>query len=198
MARFKIGRPLAVAAIFMSSLLCAQAAFADLTLRASTSSSTRLPPGVMRVDGKGVTRVSAAGAATCAQATPPEAEAALAITNSIRAQRRLPPLATNQKLQRAAEAHACEMARRGVMSHQGASGTGPSARVKRAGYRPRLTAENIAAGRFDLNRVQQEWARSPGHLANILAKGAQHFGIGYAVAADGKTVFWAAIYANGR
>lgn len=197
MRRLNIGRPLAAAAIFMASALWSNGALAELNSRTSTM-SPRLPQGVVRVDGKGVTRVSAAGAATCPKTTPAEAEAALAITNSIRAQRRLSPLSTNQKLQRAAEAHACEMARRGVMSHKDASGTGPSARVKHFGYRPRLTAENIAAGRFDLNRVHQEWARSRGHLANILVKNTQSFGIGYAVGADGKTIFWAAVYANGR
>ncbi len=160
--------------------------------------SVELPPSVIRVNGLSMTRVSAGGGASCVHVTPAEAATALAMTNSVRAKQHLPPLVTHRKLQEAAAKHACEMANRGVMSHRGAAGTGPAARVKQLGYAPRLTAENIAAGRFDLTRVQQEWARSPGHLANILVKQAKHFGVGYAVAADGKTIYWAAVYANGR
>ena len=197
MARLYICRLLAAAAVLWVSLLWSQPALAELNARASTT-SPRLPQGIVRVTSSGVTQVLAGGTATCRTLTPAEARAALDTTNAIRAQRRLTPLAMNQKLQRAAEAHACDMASRGVMTHQGAAGAGPTARVKQNGYRPRLTAENIAAGRFDLQRVQQEWARSPGHLANILIKGATDFGIGYAVGADGKTLFWAAIYANGK
>ena len=68
-------------------------------------------------------------------------------------------------------------------------------RVKGAGYRPAVTAENIAAGPFDLARVLAAWNRSPGHLGNIMLPPVSDFGIGHAVAADGKTIFWAAVYA---
>ncbi|TKW68595.1 MAG: CAP domain-containing protein [Paracoccus denitrificans] len=198
MWQFAIGRVQAAAVLLIVALGFAQPVFAELSSRPSTS-SPRLPSGVVRIEGKGNnTIVSSGGSASCRHVTAAEAAAALSMTNSIRAQRHLSPLSTNSKLQQAAAEHACEMASRGVMSHRGASGSGPAGRVKRIGYRPRLTAENIAAGRFDLNRVQQEWAQSPGHLSNILQKRARHFGIGYAVAADGKTIFWTAVYANGR
>lgn len=197
MTRLTFGRPLAAAAVLLAGLLWSQTVLAELSSPVSTH-TPRLPAGIVRVDGNSITRVLAAGPASCRQTSRAEAQAALALTNSIRAQRRLSPLSTDLKLQRAAQAHACEMAHRGVMSHRGATGTGPAARVKQSGYRPRLTAENIAAGRFDMNRVHREWAHSQGHLANILAKGVQHHGIGYAVSGDGKTIFWAAIYAGGR
>lgn len=189
--------PLAATLIIIAVSIWSQPVSAEMAKRDFTN-SPRLPSGIVRVDGNGDTRVSISGGASCSKTSPEQAAAAVAATNSIRAQRDLPPLSTNAKLQHAAEAHACEMAMRGVMSHRGKSGSGPAARVKGSGYRPRLTAENIAAGRFDLNRVINEWARSPGHLSNMMIKGARHHGIGYAVSGDGKTIFWAALYARGR
>ena len=61
-----------------------------------------------------------------------------------------------------------------------------------------VTAENIAAGHFDLNRVLHEWNVSTGHHANIVIPQMRHMGIGEAVGADGKTRFWAAVYAAPR
>lgn len=165
----------------------------QLTARTSTL-SPRLPKGVVRTDGYGEIMAAAAGQARCVRTTPDAAAAALAATNWARAARGLTPLRTNDRLQRAAEAHACEMAMRGAMTHAGTKTTGPMARAKGQGYAPRLTAENIAAGRFDMGRVLSEWSSSPDHLSNIMIPGTQDFGIGQAVAADGKTTFWAAIY----
>ncbi len=87
------------------------------------------------------------------------------------------------------------MARRGVMAHHGSRTSGPAQRVKARGYRPSVTAENIAAGRFGLDGVLQAWNSSPGHLGNILIPQLRDYGIGHAIAADGKTVFWTAVYA---
>ncbi|WBU61799.1 CAP domain-containing protein [Paracoccus albus] len=193
----KVVPPLAVIFAVSGSIFVSQAAFAELVPRPSTT-SPRLPSGVVRIQGGGETRISPGGAASCVQTTRAEAEAAVTATNAIRAQRRLKPLSTNLKLQRAAEAHACEMAQRGIMSHRGKGGSGPAARVKRNGFRPRITAENIAAGRFDLNRVIHEWASSRYHLSNIMLRRVTEHGIGHAIGADGKTVFWAAVYASGR
>ena len=165
----------------------------QLTARTSTL-SPKLPKGIMRTDGKGEILAAAAGQAHCVPTSPAAAAAALAATNRARAARGLTPLRTNPRLQRAAEAHACEMAMRGAMTLAGTKTTGPMARAKGQGYAPRLTAENIAAGRFDLGRVLSEWNSSPDHLSNIVIPGTQDYGIGQAVAADGKTTFWAAIY----
>ena len=165
----------------------------QLTARTSTL-SPKLPKGIMRTDGKGEILAAAAGQAHCLPTSPAAASVALAATNRARAARGLTPLRTNPHLQRAAEAHACEMAMRGAMTHTGTKTTGPMARAKGQGYAPRLTAENIAAGRFDLGRVLSEWNSSPDHLSNIVIPGTQDYGIGQAVAADGKTTFWAAIY----
>lgn len=145
--------------------------------------------------------VSAAGEAQCLTTSPSEAAQALSQTNAVRRQAGLGPLRTNARLQRAAEEHACDMARRGTMTHVGSTTTGPAARVKAQGYRPQITAENIAAGAsslFDLNGTLAQWSASPGHRANILLPMMQDYGIGEAVSADGKTTFWAAVYSDPR
>ncbi|MBB1490728.1 CAP domain-containing protein [Paracoccus sp. MC1854] len=140
-------------------------------------------------------RASAPGQAQCAPTSPGENAAAAEATSRQRAAGRLPALRPNDKLARAAAQHACDMARRGVMAHGGSRSSGPSQRVKGAGYRPRITAENIAAGPFDLATVLASWNASSGHLGNVMLPQVRDFGIGRAVGSDGRTVFWTAVYA---
>ena len=134
------------------------------------------------------------GAVTCYNTTRQENDAAVRATNATRKQRGLAPLRANDDLALAAARHACDMARRSVMSHRGTKTSGPMQRLKKIGYKPRLAAENIAAGPWGQERVLIEWERSSGHLANILIPQIRHYGIGKAIGADGKTVFWAAVY----
>ena len=162
------------------------------------TSAPRLPSGIVRTDGKGDVTVIAAGQATCLQTSPEQTAAAMAAANQLRAQRGLAPLRNDPRLQKAAEAHACEMARRGLMTHAGTTTRGPSGRIKQLGYAPRITSENIAAGRLNLNQTLREWHSSPAHLSNVVIPGLQHHGIGHAVGADGKSLFWAAVYAAPR
>lgn len=131
---------------------------------------------------------------TCYAASAQENEAAVRATNATRRARGLPALRANGDLALAAARHACDMARRSALSHRGSKTRGPLQRLRLTGYRPGLTAENIGAGPWGLDRVLQEWVRSRGHLANILIPQIRHYGIGKAVAADGRTVFWAAVY----
>lgn len=138
------------------------------------------------------------GAAQCTASTPEDTQAAAAATNAMRAGRGLPPVAPNATLSRVAAAHACDMARRGRMTHIGTTTTGPAQRVKATGYRPTVTAENIAAGPFSRSRVLQEWNASQGHRDNILIPQVREVGIGSAIGPDGKTVFWAAVYSVQR
>ena len=141
------------------------------------------------------TKSRAGVAVTCYKTSRQENEAAVGATNVTRKQRGLAPLRANNDLALAAARHACDMAQRSVMSHRGANTRGPMQRLKKTGYKPRLAAENIAAGpAWGQERVLIEWERSSGHLANILIPQLKHYGIGKAIGADGKTVFWAAVY----
>lgn len=137
----------------------------------------------------------APGQAQCFTTAQAENAAAAQATSRQRSAGNLPPVRANARLAKAAAQHACDMAQRGVMAHQGSRSRGPAQRVKSTGYRPRVTAENIAAGPFDLATVLATWNGSSGHLGNIMLPQVQDFGIGRAVGSDGKTVFWAAVYA---
>ncbi|UXU75040.1 MULTISPECIES: CAP domain-containing protein [unclassified Paracoccus (in: a-proteobacteria)] len=144
------------------------------------------------------TAAAQVGQVRCVQ---PDAQAnrlAAAATNATRRSHGLPPVSPNATLARAAARHACDMARRGVMSHRGSGTRGPMQRLKAQGYRPRLAAENIAAGPFAQDRVLREWERSRGHLANILIPQLRDYGIGHAIGADGRTIYWAAVYGAPR
>lgn len=143
-------------------------------------------------------QVTAPGRAACMATSRDQLVTGVAATNVLRGRAGLAPVRANMLLAEVAAGHACDMARRGRMTHAGSTTTGPGPRVKAAGYAPQLTAENIAAGPFDLSRVLSEWHRSPGHLDNVMVPQIRDYGIGQAVGADGRTRFWAAIYAAPR
>lgn len=151
----------------------------------------------VRLD-RAVVQAAAPGPASCAQTSAAVNAAAARATSARRQAMGLGKVRASDRLARVAALHACDMARRGLMAHHGSTTRGPAQRVKAQGYRPSLTAENIAAGPFDLGQVLGIWDSSPGHRANILLPAVREVGIGHAVAADGRTVFWAAVYANPR
>ncbi|TRW97884.1 CAP domain-containing protein [Paracoccus sp. M683] len=140
-------------------------------------------------------QATAPGKAVCYATSGAENAAAAQATNAARRARGLAPVTPDPTLSQAAASHACDMAGRGLMAHHGSKTTGPAQRVKSLGYPTRLTAENIAAGPFGLNRVLNEWNRSSGHLDNIRIPQVEQVGIGRALGSDGKTMFWAAVYA---
>lgn len=140
-------------------------------------------------------QAAAPGKAGCVGTTAAQNAAGAQATNAARSRAGLPPVRANMLLAEVAAKHACDMASRGLMSHRGSKSAGPGPRVKARGYAPVLTAENIAAGPFDLPRVLKEWNASRGHLDNIMIPQVRDYGIGQAVGADGRTRFWAAIYA---
>lgn len=136
-----------------------------------------------------------AGQATCLTTTPSQNGHGAAVTSAARRSAGLPAVQPNATLARVAAQHACDMAQRGRMTHIGSRTSGPGPRVKAAGYATRVTAENIAAGPFSQERVLAEWNASSGHRANILIPQIRDYGIGQAIGPDGKTRFWAAVYA---
>ena len=145
-----------------------------------------------------IVQVAAPGPASCVATSAQDNAAAAQATNQQRRARGLRPVKPNARLAGVAAAHACDMARRGLMAHHGTATKGPGQRVKAVGYRSALTAENIAAGPFGLGQVLAIWNVSQGHLHNILIPQISEVGIGRAVSADGRTVFWAAVYAAPR
>lgn len=137
-----------------------------------------------------------AQAAECAAPSIQHSAEAAARINRMRQGAGLPPVAPDPALTAAAARQACDMARRGRLSHQG--GGGVSARVRSAGYPAALAAENIAAGQMDADSAMGSWAGSSGHRANLLHRRVRHVGIGQAVGPDGRTRFWSLVLAAPR
>ncbi len=138
-----------------------------------------------------------AHASTSCATPPPRASQAIASSVSqMRAQAGLGAVTVDPALTAAATRQACEMAARGRLSHRG--GGGVKARARSAGYAASVVAENIAAGQRDAGAAMRSWARSAGHRSNMLHARVRHVGIGQALAADGRTVFWAMVLAAPR
>ncbi|MCQ0972089.1 CAP domain-containing protein [Paracoccus sp. TK19116] len=162
---------------------------------AASCSSTVTPN---RDTGPHDVKASPPGKAQCFGPNSAEQAMGVQATNRARSSAGLPSVKADGALARAAAAHACDMAERGIMTHTGSSTSGPSARVKKLGYAPRVTAENIAAGPYSAAQAFAAWNGSSGHLQNILIPQMRDFGVGSAVGSDGKTVYWAAVYAARR
>jgi len=134
----------------------------------------------------------------------------LEMTNAERTRRGLSPVAPNSAAAAAATQHSRDMASRGYFDHKSKgilSRSNPTTRMAAYGYRPRLTAENIAMmPTFNNQLVQynsdhtrstvavdyntygrlaqytmQEWMNSPGHRVNILNPRLTTLGVGAAI-----------------
>lgn len=97
---------------------------------------------------------------------------------SIRASAGLGPLAPDAQLERAALQQAGYMAGAGRMSHTTGWGKDFASRVKDNGIQG-AAAENIAEGRFDLQKLFDIWMHSPGHRRNMLDPRFTRYGLAY-------------------
>lgn len=125
------------------------------------------------------------------------AEMARDVINAYRKKHKLKPLKLNAELTEAAKAHSRDLAKWDRISHYGSDGSNPWDRVKRAGYKARLTAENVGTGQVDFNEVMRGWEESPGHNKNLLTPDATNMGI--ALVQDPKTEFksfWTLVIAS--
>lgn len=128
------------------------------------------------------------------------AELVLDLVNEARATRRscgkktfnaAPPLRWNPLLADASRLHSEDMARFSYFSHKGRDGSTPPQRVERAGYRYRITGENIAGGQMTPEDAVAGWIDSPRHCANLMNPAFTEMGV--AVAVDRKSklgVYW--------
>lgn len=109
-------------------------------------------------------------------------------TNAVRKQNGLAPFVWDAALWRIARTHSENMARLNFFSHSTPDGMQLKERVRAAGIRYQVIAENIAynmgyddPGAFAVER----WMVSPKHRANILYAGFTTMAVGTFVAADG-------------
>ncbi len=116
------------------------------------------------------------------------------LTNQHRANAGLAPLSVDSRLNAAAQAHSAEQASRNLMTHTGANGSNPGARIRAAGYAPSTWGENVAAGYVSAADVTNGWMNSPGHRANILNGRFTQIGVA-AVAASNGTIYWTMVLA---
>jgi len=93
--------------------------------------------------------------------------AALCLTNEVRGARGLPVLASDARLDAAAQAHADDMTARDYFDHYTPEGRGPSERAFAQGY-DAFVSENIAGTGATPRQVIAGWLRSPGHCQNLL------------------------------
>jgi uncharacterized protein YkwD len=97
--------------------------------------------------------------------------------NAIRAQAGLQAVRRNRTLDDAARAHAGDMAQRNFFSHTGSNGSSAGQRVKAAGYRWCMVAENIAKGYSSQGAAIETWRTSRSHYRNITHRTAREYGL---------------------
>ncbi len=106
------------------------------------------------------------------------------------------PLKQAAALERAALAHAQDMATRSYIGHKGPDGSMPADRATRAGYARVSIAENVAAGQTTAEEVVNKWLASPGHCANLMNPRYSDMGVAYAVnPASEKGIYWVQVFA---
>jgi uncharacterized protein YkwD len=91
------------------------------------------------------------------------------------------PLEIDRTLSRVAREHACALARRGMLSHEGPSRQTVGDRVKAAGRRFRMVGENLAwnqNAQDPASSAVNGWMQSPGHRENMLRSDFSETGIG--------------------
>lgn len=119
------------------------------------------------------------------------------LINDLRRSRGLSPLIVSPQLGEAARAHVADLARLATLTHRGPDGSTPIDRVRRAGYRPRMAAENIAGGQMSAAEAVRTWCDSESHLTNLLLPEARHIGV--ARLEDPRSslrVYWALVVAQ--
>ncbi len=135
------------------------------------------------------------GAPAQACAVPPNAsdlqQEVLSHLNAERRAHGLSALKLSGKLEKAAQGHACDNARRRSISHDSSDGGTLKTRLKRAGYKYRAAAENTGRGFGTGARAVEWWMNSPHHRDNILFGRVREVGIGIAVSdAPDNKIHW--------
>lgn len=120
----------------------------------------------------------------------------LRAVNRQRARAGCRPVSPRGRLTRVARAHSADMARHRRLSHWGSDGSSPGARVRRAGYRPRATAETLTAGQHSPEAAVRAWMHSPAHRRAILTCSFRRAGAGVVRGRGGP--WWTLVLMSGR
>ena len=106
----------------------------------------------------------------------------------------VPPLKWNDKLAKAAQKHANDMAKNNFFDHIGSDGSTVDVRIERKGYLWRAVGENVAMGPRSVREAVDGWLDSPGHCTNIM--NGDFTEMGAALSYDGK--YWVQVFAAPR
>jgi len=104
-------------------------------------------------------------------------EKALADLNAYRVSKGLTTLTYDERLNRACDVHARDLAEAGIISHTGTDGSGHGDRVQRQGYYFSIAGENVATGQMSWEDAFDAWQKSPGHNENLLRDDVTQFGL---------------------
>ena len=116
-----------------------------------------------------------------------------------RAFKAAPPVRWNDTLALVARRHSEDMARHNYFAHAGRDGSTPPRRVERAGYRYRITGENLAAGSTTPEEAVAGWIKSPRHCANLMNPAFTEMGAAYAFDARSEMgVYWTQAFGTPR
>lgn len=109
--------------------------------------------------------------------------------NQQRAERGLRPYKRSATLDRAAEFHACDMAKYDYFAHSRSGGPKLGSRMKSAGYRLKAGSENIAyTQQLKVSSAASLWRNSPAHWKAIIDPSLRD--IGLAVVNDDGRILW--------
>jgi len=140
------------------------------------------------------------GAKPAFPSTPPaelDMDIALSDFNAYRAQNGLTPVTYSEKLNKASQVHAADMARAGDASHTGTDGSSHGERVQRQAYYFSIVAENVASGQKSWEKVFAAWQKSPGHNENLLRPDVTEFGLALVYDPDSAyQTYWAMLVAT--
>lgn len=106
--------------------------------------------------------------------------AVVALANADRAAESLSGLSENEKLGKAAQLMAEDMAAKGYFAHVSPEGREPWHWLREAGYAYSYAGQNLAVNFMDSEALQSAWMASPTHRANILNARYEDVGIGIA------------------
>ena len=109
-----------------------------------------------------------------------------------------PEVSVDPALRAAAQNHVEAMVRSGVFSHQGADGSDFAERARRAGFDGFARGENIGRGYADAGVAFESWLASPAHRGNMELAASTRAGLGMAVGADGRTLWWTLVLGQPR
>ncbi len=166
-------------------------AAAQPTAKRSTTAAPRRPQPRVKPSSKPTTKPSSKPAPPATGGLNSAEAEGLRLVNVERAKAGCGALRSNAILLGVARAHSRDMGVKGYFDHNSQDGRSPFDRMRAAGYRGNLMAENIAAGQRTAAAVMSSWMNSPGHRANILNCGFKVIGMG-AVTVQGSPmrIYW--------